>query len=660
MRRAGGTRRSPDRTEEAMRGTLEPGTRPAPSGGPQAWGPRLGEHVAALVAAAVTFVALGFLILLRYPLRDYVYPIGWDSATYVWRAGAVTVDGLARIGAIRAGSPLLVGLMMQATGQNGFTMVPIVMAVLAGIVALGNAAMARAAFGVRAIWIPVIGVTSWLGFGHIGMIGGHLDNVLNAAFVVGAFASAIALAGRGRGALGVALLFMAAAVAEWPFYLLALAVFFLALGIFAWPALRSRGSRPDLLKPAGRLALAAGASAVLAGLTFLARPPGGGVGLRSFGARFRATIRDRFFQRLRDPARFYAVPLAAAGAFLGARAPVAADRGPARRLFLSLMASWVVVTLAASIAQVAGIPVAGARLLNYFFAVPILTGVLLWALTQALIGRWRAVGAAVGVAMVAAAFIGFGALAWQGEDGRKPWIAPDAVAQIAAAGRYAERSAPGRSLYFIGAGGELAWNVIQAALPPNLVPRAVRYEGTPEQFMASVGDIQGQSIASGGQGAIGIVIQRYNRPGYKDAVGTNQWARVAPGVLVLPGAAPVPRLHIAPPKGNLRARSLLWIPAAVIVLLFVAGAGWAMALLPPDPVLRVALAPGFGAGMLTLLALGWDRVGLGFSRSNTWMVVAATTLLGWVTAALMARRGSSPPALSPGRRPARPEGANGA
>jgi hypothetical protein len=122
----------------------------------------------------------------------------------------------------------------------------------------------------------------------------------------------------------------------------------------------------------------------------------------------------------------------------------------------------------------------------------------------------------------------------------------------------------------------------------------------------------------------------------------------------------VSRLHVAPPKGNLRACSLLWIPAAVIVLLIVAGAGWAVALLPPDPVLRVALAPAFGAGMLTLLALGWDRVGLGFSKPNTWMVVAATTLLGWVTAALVARRRSSPPPLSPGRRPARPEDANGA
>jgi hypothetical protein len=642
-----------------MRGKLAPGTRPAPPGGPQSWGKRLGEHVPPLVAAGVTFIALGLLILARYPLRDYVYPIGWDSATYVWRAGAVTVDGLARIGAIRAGSPLLVGMMMQATGQNGFTMVPIVMAVLAGIVALGNAAMARAAFGVRAIWIPVIGVMSWLAFGHIGMIGGHLDNVLNAAFVVGAFATGVAFVGRGRGALGVTLLFMAAAVAEWPFYLLALAVFFLALGIFAWPAVRSRGNRPDLLRPAGRLALAAGTSAVLAAVTFLARPPGGGVGLRSFGARFRATIRDRFFQRLRDPARFYAVPLAAAGAFLAARAPLPPDRAPARRLFLSVMASWAVVTLAASIAQVAGIPVAGARLLNYFFAVPLLTGILLWALTQDLIGRWRAVGAAIGVAMVAAAFIGFGTLAWQGEDGRKPWIAPDAVAQIAAAGRYAERSAPGRSLYFIGASGELAWNVIQASLPPDLVPSAVRFEGTPSEFMASVGDIQRQAIESGARGAIGIVIQRYNRPGYQDAVGTNQWARVAPGVLVLPGARPVSGVHAAPPKGNLRARSLLWISVAVVVLLFVAGTGWAVALLPPDPVLRVALAPGFGAGMLTLVSLGWDRVGLGFSRSNTWMVAAATTLLGWVTAGLMARSRSRPPGLNRGRGPDRPEGAAG-
>src|SRR5207247_8449517 len=83
------------------------------------------EMLRTLVASAITFAALGLLILARYPLRHYAYPIGWDSPQYVWRAAAVTVDGLDRIGGIRAGSPLLVGVLMQVTGQNGFTMVAI-------------------------------------------------------------------------------------------------------------------------------------------------------------------------------------------------------------------------------------------------------------------------------------------------------------------------------------------------------------------------------------------------------------------------------------------------------------------------------------------------------------------------------------------------------
>src|SRR6266511_1005216 len=96
----------------------------------------LRSHVPAIGAVLATFIALAVLILGRYRLRHYSYPIGWDAPYYVWRAAAVTVDGLQRIGTIRAASPLFVGLMMQLTGQNGFTMVPVAMAVLVGIVAL--------------------------------------------------------------------------------------------------------------------------------------------------------------------------------------------------------------------------------------------------------------------------------------------------------------------------------------------------------------------------------------------------------------------------------------------------------------------------------------------------------------------------------------------
>ena len=592
-------------------------------------------YVQAGGAVLLTFIALGVLILARYRLHHYSYPVGWDSPYYAWRAGAVTVDGLERIGTIRAGSPLFVGLMMQVTGQNAFTMVPVAMAVLAGIVALGNAAMARAALAIPAVWIPVIGVVSWVAFGHIGMIGGHLDNVLNAAFVTSGFAAAVAFAGYGRGAVAAALLFMASALAEWPFYLLAMAVFVLALGLFAWPALRSPARRQDLLAPVGRLLLAVVASATFTGLTFLSRPPDGSLGLRAFGAQFRATVRERFFQRLRDNTRYYAFPLAAAGALLAGRSSVPPGHNPARRLFLSMMAAWLLVTVGASIAQIFDLPVAGARLLNYFFAVPLLTGIFLWELARILAARYRTLGVTIGALIAAAAIVGFGFLAWQGETGRKPSISPIAVREVAAAGDYATRFAPSRPLVFLLLKGDFAWRVVQASLPPEVVPRTSRFTGTFAQFEAEASaDGQGGGVGSGsGPGRpVAMVVQRYNHAGYEAALRTEGWVRVSPGVAVLSGTVPDSRLGVSPPRGNLGAPSATWIVLALVAVLSVVGGGWSAALLPPDRILRVVLSPGIGAAMITLAALAWDRVGLGFSRESVWALVAATALTGWVAA----------------------------
>jgi hypothetical protein len=579
----------------------------------------LRAYVPAAGAALFTFAALAILILARYRLRHYSYPIGWDSPHYVWRAAAVTVDGLRRIGTIRAGSPLFVGLMMEVTGQNGFTLVPVAMAILAGIVALGNAAMARAALGVSAIWIPVIGVVSWVAFGHIGMIGGHLDNVLNTAFVVSGFAAAVAFSGHGRGAAAVALLFMASALAEWPFYVFAVAVFMLAIALFAWPALRSPASRQELLRPAGPLLLAVGISTVFTGLTFLVRPPDGSLGLPAFGAQFRATVKQRFFQRLSDTTRYYAFPLAAAGAWLTARSSVPRDRNPARRLFLSLMAAWVLVTVAASIAQAFDLPVAGGRLLSYLFAVPLLTGVFLWQLSRILGDRYRTLGVGLGAVIVIGAIVGFGLLAWQGEAGLKPWISPVAVRQVAAVGDYATRFAPGRPVVFLLTKGEFSWRVVQASLPPEVVPTTRRFTGPFADFHP-------------GGGSVATVIQRYNADGYQAALRSEGWVRVAPGVAVLSGTVPNSPLGMSPPAGNLRASSLLWIVLVLVGVLSAVGSGWTAALLPPDRVLRVLLSPGIGAAMITLAALAWDRVGFGFSRASVWGLLAATTLVGWLTA----------------------------
>src|SRR5438132_13567567 len=264
-----------------MKETLVRPAGPEPRAVPPAgasWQPWLAEVIACLAV----FAALGAFFLYRYPRQHLPYPVGWDSPYYVWRANSVAARGLEGIGAIRAASPLLLAMLVRATGQNALTMVAVLPAVLVGIVGLGAAVMVRTAFGVKARWVPFIAVMTWLAFGRIGMVGSHLDNVLNSAFVVSAFGAAVVLIGARRPSaivrgVGVAVLLMAAALAEWPFYLIALAILGLALALFVWlPFGDGEREWPERFREAFPIAGGAAASVAFTGLTFLTIREAGG------------------------------------------------------------------------------------------------------------------------------------------------------------------------------------------------------------------------------------------------------------------------------------------------------------------------------------------------------------------------------------------------
>lgn len=605
-------------------------------------------YLVALGSIAITFAALGALFLLPYRVNDFDFPVGYDSLFYVWRANVAAAHGLDPIGTVRSGTPLLMATLMGLTGQNGFTIVTVVPAILAGIAGLGAAAMVRSSLGVGPVWIPVLAVMSWVGFGRIGMIGGHHDNVLNAALVLPAFAAACAAVAGKRGSLAVAALLAGAGLAHWAFYLYAAAIFLLGLAIYVALQLRS-GDRA--LAPAARLLAAAGGSGALSALTFLAPPPQGGVGI-NVGAEIGPLLRERFLNHLRWPSRYLAVPLAVGGALLAPRERVPAGMGRARRLFLSLLTAWALSVLAGGILQLLGVPVAAARLMNYFFALPLLAGfMLVWG------ARWLARRGRPGVA--AAAFLlllglgTFGAIAWQGELARQPWVEPVAVQEVAAAGVYLSTDAPQGPVVFLLSPrvGDRPWRrgqVIRASLPPDQAPRATWVEAPLGEFLE---DGPGAS-GSGGDDRVVIVLRRYNRVGFRDAVATGA-AVPAPGVAVLQGPPAGIIRQVTAPKANTSLVNLVWTGALVSILLLVAGSGWAAALLPPDPVLRVMLAPALGAALLVLVGLGWDRLGLGLGGVGALGPFALTVLAGWAPAVVLRLRpgGRGGPAEEPARSP---------
>jgi hypothetical protein len=62
--------------------------------------------------------------------------------------------------------------------------------------------------------------------------------------------------------------------------------------------------------------------------------------------------------------------------------------------------------------------------------------------------------------------------------------------------------------------------------------------------------------------------------------------------------------------------------------------------------IRLGLAPGFGAAAGSLLALGWDRAGLSLAGSLALVPLTASALLGAVAAVAAARRRSASPVQS--------------
>jgi hypothetical protein len=595
-----------------------------------------------MVACAVTLAGVTALFLADPVLRHFRYPVGWDAPYYVWRTAAVPLDGLARLGAVRSGSPLLLAVLMRATGQNPFTILTVVPPVLAAVVGLGSAALARAGLAIRPVWVPVVGLMAWVGFGRVGIVNGHYDQLLNAALVVSGFAAAVALAGAGRGAIAAGLLLAAAGLAEWPFWAFGAAVLLTSLALFAAPSIKvRRAGQPAPLGPVGPLIAAVGASGLFTGLLFLAPPPGGGLGPALSTPGLRRLLRRRFLTRIRDPLRYLALPFAIGGGVAAARAPAPPATPTGRRLFVCLMAAWVGVTVVAGVAQLAGIPVAGARLTSYLFAVTILAAVGLWAGARAIASRIpNTAGRILVGALVVSVVGGFAAIEWATGRARVPYFEEQGVQQAAVAGAYLDRVAANRPVVFLVANprgdigtGERWWRVVQAALPPSVVARADRFEGPPSAYQP-----RGTSVA--------VVLARFNKLGYQQAVRAGVGAAVAPGVLVL-GASPGPGAtadRVAAPQADLRVRTLLWLLPALALLLIVSGSGWSAALLPPDPVLRIALAPALGAAALSILALGWERVGLGFGQGEALVVVALAVASGWIAAAVRLRRpGPAPP-----------------
>jgi hypothetical protein len=266
--------------------------------------------------------------------------------------------------------------------------------------------------------------------------------------------------------------------------------------------------------------------------------------------------------------------------------------------------------------------------------------------------------------------IGFGALMWSSWSSRHPWVEADAARQVAAAAAYVKSSAPDSDVVYV-LNLERRWDpttvgrwwlVVKAVLPPEQVPAAHRYVGSPDGYLARVpsrplgeGLPPGETDrpdpalwASGGRGEpVVVVLQRYNPAGFGRAAAQDPMRVVAPGVLVVQGPLPEePVVAPDPPHADTRGLALAGLGAVVVAVAVAVGSGWALALLPPDPVVRLSLAPALGVAAITLFALGWERVDLPLSGWAGAVPAVLAGAAGWaflLASNRMRRRAGGPP-----------------
>jgi hypothetical protein len=335
-----------------------------------------------------------------------------------------------------------------------------------------------------------------------------------------------------------------------------------------------------------------------------------------------------------------------------------AEKRP-RRFFLALMASWVALTILGGLAQLAGLPTAGARELHYLFPASILTGLLVWWLARRLAGsqhrlRWIAAGLVVIVAVG-----GFTGLAIGMRSNDRPWFDRDAVKELAEASAYAARVGGREPIVLIlepkASGSRPTQLVVRSTLPLDQLGRTYMYFGSIQDYLTRAPLVRGgrvqaippRVLGEDGANPTVLVIQRFAPVGYREIKTGEPERVVAFGLAVLAGPVldqPLPAIDA--PTGDMRGVHLAVAGLAIAALLILAGWGWSVGLLPADPVIRICLAPAFATGATVLVALGWAWAGLPLRNAWGAAPLVISVVAGWLVALWTARRAT--PALPAG------------
>jgi hypothetical protein len=568
------------------------------------------------------------LVLLGWFLWPFVahgerFPLGPDAPVYLWWARLAGEEGLSAVGH-RPGVPALSLVLQGALGRSVVEVTAALEVALGVSVGLAASALVRSRTS-RTGWL-LAGLLA--GTFAVHLAAGYLANLLMAAAFL---AAAAALAtGTRRGAWVAAGLLAAGGLAHPLFFLLGGAILLLAAAL-AWRDDRAEAFRMGAAALGGGAVLGIGLLALLAGPA----PPDvdtsrdGFLRRAGLSAELRGAYLDRFVHRWARYVQWASVPLAAAG-LTGAAGFVG-----------RFLWAWAVALVTGVAVGLATGWFPADRFVTFGFVVPILAAlglvrVLGW------LGRRRALGVAVAgaltLAMLAGAFI-----AWNRQE---PFLSEDEVHAATGANSLIARIDDGVPLVFLVNETDAtvtflatrAGNVIRAAMPPDRIRDVVivvpsnRSGGVERESLERLTAAdRRESEAASGRDAETFVLSPF------DEVDTPDGANVIrPGDM--PEAGPIEPLEPSS-SGAIALSSLL-----VLVLLSVAGYGWARVVIP-DATSAVAMSPAIGASALVLVAIALERTGLPIHGAGAWAVSTLAGGCGYVAWRVLERRataGSAP------------------
>ncbi len=629
--------------------------------------PRI-EPVAWTVATVLGVLLVVGVFVSLYPSNGWSIPVGDDSPTYVWRQRVVANGGLDALQAVdqypfrpnapnsgRPGYPVLGSLVHAVTGVTSWRLAFVLSGVLAAAIGLVAGAMARGALREPAWAVPIYVVMAGLSVNVAITADGYLDNLMADLLLLAVVALALLVVeGRPVGT-GMALVLAAAWIVHWQFALFTLVLLGLLFVLVLPESIRS--GPPFRRTPAARLAAAVGGGTLAGGAALWAAP--------GF-APVEANNRRHFELILRGQGPLYAlwatVPAMAGG---GAALAVPANRD--RRRGLVILGVWAAMGVAAYGLFWLGLTFPAQRILGFALGMPLLLAAAVVGLTRLVASRvgrdrpaWtrRVVPAAIAVIAVAGS-AALGTRAWYRSG---PYEEVPTHCAIGLAMGYIRDLPPGTPVVFAVVeprpradfGLIPALRRLRAQTPPDRMSQIYVYLGNPEHLLAGEPNIRPgarrfNSISNKYWPAIQGILPRDPvvvavKPFYahfpRFRTSHPEWA-ASKRFLVARGPAPdvdavAPPEPAVPTAAGLGGTSFL-----VLLVLLVAGSGWAVALLPRPWWERGALSPAFGLATLVLGGFVADRLGFDLRGGAAVAIAVGVAAAGWAAAApavLAARR----------------------